>query len=121
MVERRAERGSQERRSPSTSTSHQAGGKREKTGTGRETGVEVQTYIPDGLTGALRGSITGALRGVVTGVEVGAEINLTGTKGPSTPETGNPLIQGAQASLMPQPVQLFSMVELKMNCIFQIQ
>ena len=103
MVERRAERGSQERRSPSTSTSHQAGGKREKTGTGRETRVEAQTYIPDGMmgalrgsmTGALRGSMTGALRGVVTGVEVGAEINLTGTKGPSTPETGSPLIPGS--------------------------
>ena len=95
VVERRTERGSQERRSPSTSTSHQAGGKREKTGTGRETGVEAQTYIPDGMTGALRGSMTGALRGVVTGVEVGAEIDPTGTKGPSTPETGNPLIPGS--------------------------
>ena len=68
-------------------TSHQAGGKREKTGTGRETGVEAQTYIPDGMTGALRG--------VVTGVEVGAEINPTGIKGPGTPGTGSPLILGS--------------------------
>lgn len=84
VVEWRTERGSQERRSPSTNTSHQAEGKREKTGTGRETGVEAQTYIPDGMTGALRG--------VVTGVEVGTKINPTGTKGPGTPGTRSPLI-----------------------------
>ena len=87
MVELRTKRGSRERRNPSTNTSHQAGGKREKTGTGRETGVEAQTYIPDGMTGALRG--------VVTGVEVGAEINPTGIRGPGTPGTGSPLILGS--------------------------
>lgn len=87
VVEWRTERGSQERRSPSTNTSHQAEGKREKTGTGRETGVEAQTYIPDGMTGALRG--------VLTGVEVGVEINPTGTKGPGIPGTGSPLIPGS--------------------------
>lgn len=67
--------------------SHQAGGKREKTGTGRETEVEAQMCIPDVMTGALRG--------VVTGVEVGAEINPTGTKSPGTPGTGSPLIPGS--------------------------
>lgn len=76
-------------------TSHQAGGKREKTGTERETGVEAQTHIPDDMTGALRGGMTGALRGVVTGVEVGAEINPTGIRGPGTPGTGSPLILGS--------------------------
>lgn len=95
VVEWRTERGSQERRSPSTNTSHQAEGKREKTGTGRETGVEAQTYIPDGMTGALRGGMTGALRGVVTGVEVGTKINPTGIKGPGTPGTQSPLIPGS--------------------------
>lgn len=95
VVEWRTERGSQERRSPSTNTSHQAEGKREKTGTGRETGVEAQTYIPDDMTGALRGGMTGALRGVVTGVEVGTKINPTGIKGPGTPGTQSPLIPGS--------------------------
>ena len=67
VVEWRTERGSQGRRSPSMNISHQAGGTREKTGTGRETEVEAQTCIPDVMIGALRGGMTGALRGGKTG------------------------------------------------------
>lgn len=67
-----------------TNTSHQAGGKREKTRTEIETEVEAQTHIAAGTVGALRG--------VVTEVEVGVKINPTGIKEPGTPGTGSPLI-----------------------------
>ena len=94
-------------------TSHQAGGTREKTGTERGTGVEAQTYIPDGMTGTLRG--------VLTGVEVGVEINPTGTKGPGTPGTGSPLIPGSTGITDATACSAIQHVELKMSCIFQIQ
>lgn len=66
------------------STSHPAGGKKEKKGTGIETELEAQMHILAGTTGVLRG--------VVTEVKVGAEISPTDIRGPGTPGTGSPLI-----------------------------